>query len=104
VTWKDLVRVFGHLLGCWVAWSNRTGFEDGVYFTGGSMVVAPTGGLPLVEGDYFAEGTWSAELDLSTVDRARMGSGVLREEDMEITHRQLGKILEGRLPGGLHTP
>ena len=104
VTWKELVRVFGHLLGCWVAWSNRTGFEDGVYFTGGSMVLAPTGDAPLVEGDYFAEGTWTAELDRSTVDRARTGSGVLREEDIEITHRQLGEILEGRLPGGLHTP
>lgn len=103
-TWRDLIRVFGKLLGCWVAWSNRTGFEDGLYFTGGSMVLAPSGGPPLVEGDYFSAGTWIGELDLTSVDRARTRSGVLREEDLEFTHRQLGEILEGRLPGGLHTP
>ena len=98
-TWKDLVRLFGKLLGCWVAWSNRTGFEDGIYFTGGSLILSPGNDAPLVEADYFEEGTWVTEVDLSEVGRARVGSGVLREEDLETTHRQLGSILEGRLPG-----
>ena len=97
-TWNDLVRLFGSLLGCWVAWANRTGFEDGIYFTGGSAVLSP-GGDKLIEGDHFEDGTWVAEVDLSEVGRARAGSGMLREEDIEITHRQLGRILEGRLPG-----
>jgi predicted amidohydrolase len=98
-TWTDLVRLFGKLLGCWVAWSNRTGFEDGIYFTGGSLVISPESDAPLVEADYFAGGTWIADVDLSDVGRARVGSGLLREEDLAITHRQLGSILEGRLPG-----
>jgi predicted amidohydrolase len=101
-TWKDLVRLFGKLLGCWVAWSNRTGFEDGIYFTGGSLIISPESEAPLVEADHFASGTWIADVDLTEIGRARVGSGVLREEDLEITHRQLGSILEGRLPGDPH--
>lgn len=97
-TWRDLLRLYGSLLGCWVAYSNRVGFEDGIFFNGGSLVTTPAAGDPLVEGDAFASGVWSGVIDPAAVGRVRSRSGVLREEDLEGTRRQLARLLEGHLP------
>ena len=98
-TWHDLLRLYGSLLGCWVAYSNRVGFEDGIHFNGGSLVTSPVRSEPLVEGDPFAAGVWIAGIDPGAVSRVRSRSGVLREEDLEGTRLQLGRLLEGHLPG-----
>lgn len=102
--WHDLLITFSRLFGCWVAYSNRTGFEDGLYFPGGSIVLAPGRDTPLVESDAFSSGVWTAEINLADLSRERALSGVLREEDLELTNRQLGELLERKLPRGEWTP
>jgi len=88
------------LYGCWIAWSSRTGFEDGLCFQGGSMVVTPGSDEALVEAPILQEGVWSAELDPEGIARALSRSGMRREEDPHLTHRLLGDLLEGTVPPG----
>lgn len=102
--WSDLLGAFSRLLSCWVAWSNRTGFEDGIYFPGGSVLLNAGTEVPLVTASAFDDGVWTADVDLSAVARERAHTGVLREEDMELTSRQLGELLKGKLPRGEWTP
>ena len=102
--WRELLGAFSRLLSCWVAWSNRTGFEDGIYFSGGSVVLNAGAEAPLVAADKFDDGVWTADVDLSALERERAGTGVLREEDMELTSRQLGGLLKGKLPRGEWAP
>jgi predicted amidohydrolase len=97
-TWLDLLRLFGNLLGCWVAFSNRTGFEDGIFFNGGSLICSPVGEFPIVEGDTFRSGVWSAVIDPAVIARIRSRNGVLRQHDAETMRRQLATLLEGHLP------
>ncbi len=97
-TWRDLLRLFGNLLGCWVAYSNRTGFEDGIFFSGGSLVYSPVSEFPIVEGDSFTSGVWSAAIDPGVIGRVRSRNGVLKQHDAEATRRQLATLLEGHLP------
>jgi predicted amidohydrolase len=96
--WHDLLRLFGNLLSCWVAYSNRTGFEDGIFFNGGSHVYSPVSEFPVVEGDPFSSGVWSAVIDPGVIARVRSRNGVLKQHDAETTRRQLATLLEGHLP------
>jgi len=97
-TWSDLLFTYARLLGLWSVWSNRIGFEDGIYFSGGSLIVQPGREEPLVRGDYFKEGTWYAEVDPAAVGRVREGSGMVREEDLELLHETIGGLLRERVP------
>ncbi|MFO7768791.1 MAG: nitrilase-related carbon-nitrogen hydrolase [bacterium] len=97
-TWSDLLALYARLLGLWTLWSNRNGFEDGIHFSGGSLIVQPDRGEALAEGDHFADGTWTAELDPEAVGRVREGSGTVREEDLGMLGSAIGEILRERVP------
>jgi predicted amidohydrolase len=74
---------------------NRVGFEDGVNFPGGSVVVSPEGEV-IARANYFEEDFMVAELDLEEIRRARLFAPVLRDERLELTLRELNRIISKR--------
>jgi predicted amidohydrolase len=78
-----------------VAHANRTGFEDGLNFWGGSTVFDPDGKL-LVQAPYYEESLTLAEVDLNQLHRTRARLPLLRDEKPHLVQRELRRILDGR--------
>lgn len=75
--------------------SNRVGFEDGVSFWGGSTVYGPNGAL-ITQAGYYEDELITAKLDLNELRRARIRLPLLRDERLNLTMRELGRILDKR--------
>ena len=87
-------RAYAGLFTTFVVHSNRTGFEDGLNFWGGSTVFDPNGKL-VVQGPYFEEALTTAEIDLNQLHRTRARLPLLRDERPELVQRELERILHG---------
>jgi predicted amidohydrolase len=100
-TWERVVRAYGDLFTCYVLYANRVGYEDGACFWGGSEVVAPTGDT-VEKAAYLEEALVVAELDPGALRRARVGNPLLRDERLELTQREVARILRAqeRAAGG----
>jgi predicted amidohydrolase len=72
---------------------NRTGYEDGMGFGGGSFFAEPGKGIikraALFEEDYF-----DFEISKENVRRARIGGNYLRDEKPEVIFNELKRILD----------
>ncbi|MCB9422688.1 MAG: carbon-nitrogen hydrolase [Ardenticatenaceae bacterium] len=73
--------------------TNRTGFEDGVSFWGGSTVFDPSGRL-VAQAPYYEPALVTAKLDLNQLRRTRTRLPLLRDERVGLTMRELKRILE----------
>ena len=91
--WELLNRMYAETFGLFVVYANRVGFEDGVGFWGGSEIVDPFG-RRLAKGRYYEEDLIMAELSLDTVRRKRIASPLLRDENVDLTIRELARIRE----------
>ena len=98
-TWERTIRTCGDLLTSYVAYVNRVGYEDGACFWGGSEVVTP-GGEPLAKAHYLEEDLLLAEMDPGGLRRARVANPLLRDERMELTLRELSRIIQTRQADG----
>jgi len=94
-TWERVVRAYGDLFTCYVLYANRVGYEDGACFWGGSEVVGPTGET-VEKAAYLEEALVVAELDPGALRRARIANPLLRDERLELTQRELARILRVR--------
>jgi predicted amidohydrolase len=90
--WEAMNRTYARLLGVYVLYANRVGFEDGVSFWGGSEIVAPDGST-VAKAPYFEEALVFGEVDLRAVRRARLATPLFRDERLGLTVRELGRIL-----------
>jgi len=90
---EHINQAYASLFTNYVLHTNRTGFEDGVTFWGGSTVYAPEGNL-LVQGPYYKEALVTAKLDLNELRRARIRLPLLRDERVGLTRRELSRILD----------
>ncbi len=88
-------RVYARLLSSYVAFSNRVGFEDGVNFWGGSMLVQPSGEVS-VKAKYLAEDLIFGHATSLDVRRARRFSRHLLDEDIDLVQRTLQRISQRR--------
>jgi predicted amidohydrolase len=88
-------RAYASLFTIFVAHANRTGFEDGLNFWGGSTVFDPNGTLVL-QAAYFEEALLKTEIDLNQLQRTRSRLPLLRDERPELVQRELERILHGR--------
>jgi predicted amidohydrolase len=95
LTWERLVRTYGQLFGQYVVYAHRVGFEDGVNFWGGSMVVGPSGRV-VARADQFEEGVLRARLDRGEVRRERISTPLLRDEDIDLTLAELARVRDAR--------
>ena len=71
---------------------NRTGFEDGMGFGGGSFNAAPGQGI-VQKAAYFDEETLDFEISKQAVRRARIIGNYLRDDKPEVIFNELKRIL-----------
>lgn len=89
---EEINRAYASLFTIFVAHSNRSGFEDGLNFWGGSTVYDPDGKL-LVQAPYFEETLVRTGLDLNQLHRTRARLPLLRDERPELLWNELDRIL-----------
>ena len=89
---EHINRAYASLFTCFVAHSNRSGFEDGLNFWGGSTLFDPNGKL-VVQAPYFEDSLTQAEIDLNQLHRTRARLPLLRDERPELVVRELERIL-----------
>ena len=85
-------QAYAALFTTFVAHTNRSGFEDGLNFWGGSTVYDPNGKL-VVQAPYFEESLTTAEIDLNQLHRTRARLPLLRDERPELVQQELERIL-----------
>jgi len=88
-------RAYASLFTIFVAHANRSGFEDGLNFWGGSTVFDPNGKL-VVQAPYFEEALTKTEIDLNQLHRTRARLPLLRDERPELVRHELERILHGK--------
>lgn len=89
--WHDLIRVTAQFQTAFVVYVNRVGFEDGLHFGGGSAAVDPFG-RSLAELPAIESGLAVAELNAEVLRRARVSYPLLRDDDLELAHRELLRV------------
>lgn len=87
-------RAYAGLFTTFVAHANRTGFEDGLNYWGGSTVYDPNGEL-LAQAPYYEEALTLTEIDLNQLHRTRARLPLLRDERPQFVERELRRILHG---------
>lgn len=89
--WHELLTVTAQFQTAWIVYVNRVGFEDGLGFGGGSAVIDPFGRTDLELSPLEEE--WGV-LDLrgETVRRARTAYPLLRDDNLDFVHRELGRL------------
>jgi len=93
--WHDLLRATAQFQTSFVVYVNRVGYEDGLNFGGGSLAIDPFGrsiaALPALD-----PGLAVAELDAEVLRRARAAYPLLRDENLELVHREIARIRQER--------
>ena len=91
--WELINRSYAETFSLYLVYGNRTGFEDGVGFWGGSEILDPFGKV-LVKAKYYDEDLVVGEIALETVRRKRTVAPLLRDEDLDLTINELMRIRE----------
>jgi NAD+ synthase (glutamine-hydrolysing) len=91
-------RAYAGLFTNYVIHANRTGFEDGLNFWGGSTVFDPDGKL-VAQAPYFEESLLDVEIDLNHLHQTRARLPLLRDEDPWLVHQELKRILGDKSNG-----
>lgn len=93
---EHINQAYASIFTNFVIHTNRTGFEDGVNFWGGSSAYDPEG-VALAQGAHYEEGLVTAKLDLNQLRRTRIRLPLLRDERVELTMRELQRVMGKRL-------
>ena len=91
--WEMINRTYAETFSLFMLYGNRSGFEDGVGFWGGSEIVDPFG-QRLAKAKYYDEDFIVSEVALEAVRRKRTMSPLLRDEDIDLTINELMRIRE----------
>ncbi len=92
--WELVTRSYAETYGVFVVHANRVGFEDGVGFWGGSGILDPFG-RTVCKGDYYEEDFAAGEVSHAVVRRKRTRAPLMRDEDVDLTIRELERIRGG---------
>ncbi|MFZ0547219.1 MAG: nitrilase-related carbon-nitrogen hydrolase [Candidatus Promineifilaceae bacterium] len=90
---EHINQAYASIFTNFVVHCNRTGFEDGVNFWGGSTVYDPEGIL-IAQGPYYEEALVTARLDLNQIRRTRTRLPLLRDERVALTIREMERIVD----------
>jgi predicted amidohydrolase len=93
--WHELLRTTAQLQTSFVVYVNRVGYEDGLNFGGGSIAFDPFG-RTLASLPALTAGVTVAELDGEVLRRARAAYPLLRDENIELVHREVSRIRQER--------
>ncbi len=91
--WEMINQTYAETFSLYMIYGNRTGFEDGVGFWGGSEIVDPFG-RRLTKAAYYEEDFIIGEVALESVRRKRTMAPLLRDEDLDLTINELLRIRE----------
>jgi len=91
--WELINRTYAETFSLYLVYGNRTGFEDGVGFWGGSEILDPLG-QRVVKAKYYEEDFVSDEVNFDAVRRKRSMAPLLRDEDIDLTVNELMRIRE----------
>ncbi|MGH7929648.1 MAG: nitrilase-related carbon-nitrogen hydrolase [Candidatus Binatia bacterium] len=91
--WEMINRAYAETFSIFLFYANRSGFEDGVGFWGGSEVIDPFGER-IAKAKYYDEDFLLSEVSLEAVRRKRTMSPLLRDEDIDLTINELMRIRE----------
>ena len=89
--WERLLSTYAQSFSLFVVYANRVGFEDGVGFWGGSALIDPRGAA-LAKGRYYEPDLVVAEMNLKQARQGRVVSPMLRDENLDLTLRELQRI------------
>lgn len=95
ITVSTFLHSYAELLGDFILFVNRVGVEDGIAFWGGSAVLSP-GGDPLAVAPIVDETFLVTDVDLDMLRRRRIRLPLLRDEDLDLTMRELGRVYSDR--------
>ena len=84
-------RTFARLLSVYFVFCNRTGYEDGVNFWGGSEIVDPFGNV-MQKGKIIEEDLFFGELDMNNLRRSRHQARHFLDEDKDFMLKSLKGI------------
>lgn len=91
ITYAEHLKTYARLLSVYLVFCNRVGFEDGVNFWGGSMVVAPDGGI-VASAKLLEEDLVLASIDDEEVRRARRFSRHFIDDNPDLVENELRRI------------
>jgi predicted amidohydrolase len=91
--WRALTTALGRFLQTWVVYANRTGYEDGALFWGGSLVVSPFG-FAVAEAPGQEDALLAHRLDDESLRRARIATPLRRDARPELVRVHLARILQ----------
>jgi NAD+ synthase (glutamine-hydrolysing) len=89
---ESTTMTYANLFTCFVASTNRVGFEDGICFYGNAHLHDPRGNL-VAKGPALEEALTIAEIDFSQLRRARARLPLLRDERPDLVLKELQRIL-----------
>lgn len=92
--WRTLLEAHAMLFQTWVLYCNRVGWEDGVFFWGGSRVLDPFG-VQVAGIDGFLPGNANARITSNELKRARVATPLLRDSKPWIVAEGLRRIARG---------
>ncbi|MHB8718120.1 MAG: nitrilase-related carbon-nitrogen hydrolase [Candidatus Dormibacteria bacterium] len=90
-SYDAMTRTYAQLFTSYLLYCNRTGYEDGVHFWGGSRAVGPDGRL-LDDPAGSHEGLLLHRLDLAAIRRARIANPLLRDERHDINDAEAERL------------
>ena len=94
-TYWQLCRCYAQLIGCLVVMVNRVGYEDGLCFWGGSIVVGPDGKIK-GEAPLLDESLTVVSIDPADLRRQRLTTPLGRDEQLLLTIEELDRIKRDR--------
>ena len=89
---EHINQAYASIFTNFIVHCNRTGFEDGVNFWGGSTVYDPEG-VMIAQGPYYEEALVTTRLDLNQIRRTRTRLPLLRDERVALTMREMERIV-----------
>jgi predicted amidohydrolase len=92
---EHINQAYASLFTCFVAHTNRVGFEDGLNFWGGSTIFDPNGEL-LGRCPYHEEALTFVEVDFNQLQRTRARLPLLRDERTALVQREMERIIGGK--------
>ncbi|WP_044640523.1 nitrilase-related carbon-nitrogen hydrolase [Risungbinella massiliensis] len=97
-SWHAIIESQSQFYGMVTCFSQRVGVEDGLIFSGGSTVADPFGEIAPAA-PMFEEALHIIDVDLDQIRRARYQMPLLRDENLDLTVRELKRIIRQRTGG-----
>lgn len=91
--WEAMAEAMAQTSGCFIAYCNRAGYEDGIAFGGGSFIFNPLG-QRLAKAKPAERDRLVQDIDLEDIRRARKALPFLRDDRPEIILQALKRAVE----------